>query len=348
MKVKSKNCCGSFVRGILLLLLAGVFSAAGLFAAAAGEQAGEQEVYTIRLHHGTPESDPTHMTALKFKELAEKYSDGRFEVTIFPNLQVEEGEAIQMMRLGSVEMSIPYIGSLQPLSPSVGVLMLPYMWKNRQEIANTMEVAYDELNKRVINETGVRMLALCDYAYRVLSTVRPVRNINDIRGQKIRVTPNNMALETFKSWGVNATPLAWGEVFTGLQQGVIEGVENPHTVVISQKFYEVLKYTTDIHYLLETKPIMVSETFYSKLPDDLKGILKEAADDTRTYISGQFETWVEEAREELTFLGVEQLGPPTDEDVWERLAREAWPKFYDSVGGADWATTFIQMKDSAN
>lgn len=331
----------------VILLLS---SAAVVFAGGGAEKAASDKVYAVRLHHGSPEQDPTHMTALKFKELAEQYSGSRIQVEIFPNLQLgTEEEVIQLMRLGDIEMSIPYIGNLQPLAPSCGVLMLPYMWKTREELQKTVAATFDELNNRIIGESGVRLLAACDYDYRVLSnSVRPVERMEDIKGLKIRVSMNTMAIESFKNWGVNPTPLAWGEVFTALQQGVIEGIENPYTVVVSQKFYEVLKYTTEIHYLLETKPIIIAEKFYQSLPQDLKDVVARASNETRDYISAQFVKWSKEAQQELTSRGMVMLGPPKDEERWEKLARDAWPKFYDTVGGKEWAQKFISVKDSVS
>jgi len=343
-------------KAVLVLFLVVLLALPGMMLFAGGQK-GEQpdqgaaKVYKIRLHHGGPENDPTHYTAVKFKELAEEYSDGRLAIDIFPNLQLgTEAESLQVLRLGDIEMYIPYIGNLTPVAPSSGVLMLPYIWKSRDEMKRTVDAVYDEMNERIIKESGARLLAVCPYAYRVLAnSVRPVETIDDIKGLKVRVSKSNIPILAFKAWGVNATPLAWGEVFTALQQKVIEGIENPYTVLVSTKFYEVTKYVTEIHYLLESKPIMMGEKFYQSLPSDLQSVVKKAADETREYISDQFENkWVAEAKETLVEKGMVLLGPPKDEDEWERLARSVYPQFYDSMGGKEWVEKFIEVKDSVN
>ena len=320
---------------ILSLLIVFLFSVGSAFA---GGETEEAESYLIKLSHGCPESDPTHLAAVKFKELAEEYTDGRVEVQIFPNNQLgSEQEVAQDLRMGTLEAEILYTGNLQPLAPSVGVLMLPYMFTTNEEVWNAMDTIHDELNKRVIDEADVRILGYFEKGFRVLTnSKKPVEKLEDLKGLKIRVSKVAIAIETFKSWGLEPIPMAWDEVFSALQQGVIHGQENPYTAVLSVKFYEIQKYITEVHYMIWSGPLIISEKFFQGLPKDIQDALVKAGKDTAEYERRISEEMTVKAMKELEDKGMILLGPPKDEAEWQRRAQSIWPQFYDTVGGKEW------------
>ncbi len=313
----------------------------GVAAAVLIGSAGQAAEWTIRLSHGDNENNPTHMGALKFEELAEKYTDGRVDVRIFPNNQLgNEQEVAQALRMGTIEAEILYTGNLQPLAPSVGVMMLPYAFTSNEQVWKAMDALKDPLNERITKEAGVRILGYFEKGFRVLTnSKKPVEYIEDLQGLKIRVSKNNIAINTFKSWGIDPIPMAWPEVFPALQQKVIDGQENPYTTAISSKFYEVQKYITEIHYLIWSGPLIISELFYQKLPEDVQAALNKAGEEAADYereVSGK-ET--EEAKKELVKLGMVLSGPPKDEEKWQKAAQSIWPQFYDTIGGEEWVET---------
>jgi TRAP-type C4-dicarboxylate transport system substrate-binding protein len=161
--------------------------------------------------------------------------------------------------------------------------------------------------------------------------------LDDLQGQKIRVSPNNIAIDTFKAWGIDPIPMAWAEVFSALQQGVIDGQENPYTTAISSNFYEVQDYITEIHYMMWTGPLLVSERFYQGLPEDLQDAVDRAGIEAANYERELSAQLTEEAKNELVELGMELLGPPEDEVEWQEKARANWPDFYEDIGGEEWA-----------
>ncbi|MBB4303219.1 tripartite ATP-independent transporter DctP family solute receptor [Rhodobium orientis] len=294
--------------------------------------------YTIRLSHGDNENNPTHKGAVKFEELAEKYSDGRIDVQIFPNNQLgSEQEVAQALRTGSIEAEILYTGNLVPLAPSVGVMMLPYAFTSNEEAHAAMDALKDPLNARLPKEAGVRILGYFEKGFRVLTnSKREVKTLDDLQGLKIRVSKNNIAIETFKSWGLDPIPMAWAEVFPALQQGVIDGQENPYTTSISSKFYEVQKYITEIHYLIWSGPIIISERFYQGLPADLQEALDRAGEEAAVYEREVSATETEKATKELVKLGMVLSGAPTDEEKWQSAAKALWPSFSEDIGGKEW------------
>jgi tripartite ATP-independent transporter DctP family solute receptor len=327
---------------ILSLVVVFLFSVGLSFAAGEKEAA---ETYVIKLSHGCPEGDPTHLAAVKFKELAEEYTDGGVEVQIFPNNQLgSEQEVAQDLRMGTLEAEILYTGNLQPLAPSVGVLMLPYMFTTNEEVWHAMDAIHDELNKRVIDEADVRILGYLEKGFRVLTnSKKPVETLEDLKGLKIRVSKVAIAIETFKSWGLEPIPMAWDEVFSALQQGVIHGQENPYTAVLSVKFYEIQKYITEIHYMIWSGPLIISEKYFQSLPKDIQDALVRAGKDTADYERKLSQEMTVKAKKELEDKGMILLGPPKDEEEWQRRAQSIWPQFYDKVGGKEWVDQALAL-----
>jgi tripartite ATP-independent transporter DctP family solute receptor len=305
--------------------------------------------YTMRLSHGDNENNPTHKGAVKFEELVEDYSDGRIDVQIFPSNQLgSEQEVAQALRTGSIESEILYTGNLVPLAPSVGVMMLPYAFTSTDQAHAAMDALKAPLNERLPQEAGVRILGYFEKGFRVLTNgEREVKTLDDLQDLKIRVSKNNIAIETFKSWGVDPVPMAWAEVFPALQQGVIDGQENPYTTAISSKFYEVQDYITEIHYLIWSGPIIVSERFYQGLPEDLQEVLNLAGEEAAEYQRQVSAEETEAAKRELVELGITLSGAPEDEEKWQEAAKALWPGFSDDIGGAEWVNEATQiMKDA--
>lgn len=303
---------------------------------AAGGDSEKQ--YLIKLAHGVTTTDPLQPAAEKFKELAESYTNGRVKVELYPNGQLgDEQEIVQSLRSGAIEMGIVYTGNAQSLAPSIGVVMLPYMFKNSEEAWYALDSILPSMNEKLVQEAGIRSLGFFEKGFRVLTnSKKPVNNLDDLQGLKIRVSPSELPIKTFKSWGINPIPMAWGEVFTALQQGVIDGQENPYTTIPAVKFDEVQKYITEIHYMLWTGPLLMSEKFYQSLPSDLQGPVVKAAADAVAWERDFAAGLKDEAIVKCEAAGMILTGAPEDEAEWQSKAQSIWPDFYDSVGGKAW------------
>jgi len=302
--------------------------------------------YVIKLSHGCAESDPTHLVALRFKELVSIYTNNRVEVQIYPNNQLgNEQEVAQAVRLGTIQAEILYTGNLQPLAPSVGVLQLPYIFNNRQETRKVIDAIMDELNERMIKEAGVRALLYYEKGFRVLTnSKKPVTKIDDLKGLKIRVSKTAVTIKTFQEWGIDPIPMAWDEVFSALQQRVIDGQENPYSAALACKFYEIQKYITEIHYLNWSGPLIISEKYFMSLPEDIQAALIRAGKETCEYITWKVGVDEEIIKKELEKKGMILLGPPEDEEIWAEKAKAIWSEFYDNIGGKEWAEKVIKVK----
>lgn len=305
--------------------------------------------FTIRLSHGDNETNPTHITAEAFAEKVDEYSDGRIEVKIFPSNQLgSEEEVVRAVRNNTIQAQIPAMANVHPVAPSTGVLLLPYLFSNSEEAHAGLDAILPAMNEKVTEEAGIRFLGILEKGFRVLTnSVRPVETMDDLQGLKIRVPPNEISIETFKSWGLEPVPMGWGEVFTALQQGVIDGQENPYTTAVTSNFYEVQDYITEVHYQIWTGPLLISERFYQGLPEDLQEAVSKAGLEAVQIGREANAEQTQQAMERLKEEGMTLSGAPKDEEAWREAARGIWPNFYSVVGGEEWVNEAMGVIDEA-
>jgi len=314
-----------FVLGLVLAL--GIASVA---------HAAQHPKMTIRAATANPPGS-LHVVAIeKFKEIVEKESGGNITVqTFYGGSMGDEQANVRQLRTEELHLTVVACGNLTPFSARATLFVLPYLFP-RLEDAYTLFSNTEFMNRQadeIVKQSGARPLSWLVGGYRVLSNSRkPVTTLADLQGLKIRVPPVEIQLEAFRSWGVEPHPLAWTETFTGLQQGVIDGQENPFGVFRDQKFWEVQKYMTEIHYMLWVGPMLVSERWYAKLPAHTKALIDRATAEAAAYQWKWQEGDTEKAKAECIAQGM-QIDQLKDEDEWIKRARGIWPKFIERIGG---------------
>lgn len=321
-----------FLFGFLILTVLAI----PVFANGGSEEPSNEPVLIKYGHSGT--LDGLHgVASTKFKELAEKYSDGRIQVQIFPNNQLgSEQEAFQGARLGSLEMTDGAVNNLTPFAPAVGFLTFPYMFETREQAYTILDGDIGkELQATVIEQAGVRILGFLEGGFRVLTNSKKrVDSIDDLDGLLIRVPNNSIMVDAWKAFGINPTALPWPEVFTALQQGTVDGQENPYWVIWEENFNEVQKYITELHYLMWTGPMVIGEDFFQKLPVELQEIVVRAAEDAIAYERKTMVERNDQFLKELIEKGM-VVSDLEDEEVWIERAKSIWPKYYESIGGKE-------------
>ena len=314
----------------------------------AGNMVDSSDSVVIKFGHSGTLEGLHGVASTKFKELAERYSDGRIDVQIFPNNQLgSEQEMFQGARLGTLEMTDGAVNNLTPFAPAVGFLSFPYMFETREQAYAILDGEIGaELQSIVIEQAGVRILGFLEGGFRVLTnSVRPVRTIDDLAGLRIRTPNNAIMIDAWQAFGINPTALPWPEVFTALQQGTVDGQENPYWVIWEENFDEVQDYVTEVQYLMWLGPLVIGEGFYQSLPTDLREIVVRAAEEAVAY---ERRTMIERNarfREELIARGMEMYALE-DEAVWIERARTVWPNYYEDVGGRDLIDRIDEIKAS--
>ena len=297
--------------------------------------------YTLKLGHANdpdPDNSIFHAFALKFEELVEAHSNNAIDVEIYPAGQLgSEQEQIQGTQLGVQEAALVSMNNLNALAPNLGFFTLPYLFTSVNQGRCMIDTAWDTINGYSISNADVRMLSITDAGFRVLTnSARPVESLDDLQGLKIRVPNNPILIAAFESWGVSPTPMAWSEVYSALQQRVVDGQENPVNVLLAVKFHEVQDYVTDIDYVLQTGALVLAEQFYQQLPADLQDAVTRAGLEAmaweRAYVE---EIMAEDERRLKQDHGVVFSGRPTDFDQSVERARTIRPDQYAYIGNGD-------------
>ena len=293
---------------------------------------------TFKVGLGDPIDSDQGAYAQRFEELVESLSDGEMQVELFPGGQLgTETGMIQDARIGKLDFAMAGIGNLTPYAPRLGALTMPYVLLSHADaVKATTGPLADEWNQIAEKEAGVHILGWHYSNFRYLTnSKRPVTSLEDLEGLKIRVPQNKIMLATYEAWGANPISMSWPEVFTGLQQGVIDGQDNPDIVNYTMKFQEVQQYLTEIHSQYSLQPIMMGMRSYKKLSDEEREIIDRAGLEAQLY-GLQFQlTEAAEARAAMEAEGM-QSAQLTDEDKWISIAKEeVWPQFYDEIGGKE-------------
>ena len=252
------------------LALGAVLSAGLAFTASAGT--------TIKVGHGAAEAFHMHRALLKFEELVEAGSGGEIDVQIFPSSQMgPDREMIEGVQTGVLEMAIPPSSFFAGWDPAFAVIELPYMYASKDIAFDVLDgSAGDGMLSRVENQ-GLVGLGWLELGVRnVTNNVRPVATPEDLEGVKLRTMKVPAHVATFETLGANPTPMNFGEVYSALQQGVIDGQENPLAIITSQRFYEVQKYLSTTGHVFAVYMPVISKPFFDSLSAEHQKLVRDS------------------------------------------------------------------------
>ncbi|WP_394209218.1 TRAP transporter substrate-binding protein [Enterovibrio calviensis] len=293
---------------------------------------------TMKVGMGDPIESDQGAYALRFQNLVEFYSGGDIKIKLYPGGALGgETEMVQNIRLGSLDMALVGIGNVTPFSKKLGALTMPYLITNSSDavLITTGELG-EYWNTLAKEEAGVNILGWTYSNFRHLTnSKRPVRNMEDVKGLKIRVPQNSIMLKSWEVFGANPIAMAWTETFTALQQKVVDGQDNPYIVNNTMKFYEVQPYLTEVHHQYSLQPLLIGNRTVGKLSEEHQAILNRAGLEAQQYALVFQMTEAENAKQNMIDNGVEVF-TLEDEDKWVELAKEkVWPEFYEDIGGKE-------------
>lgn len=273
----------------------------------------------------------------KFAELFKEKTGGKHKISMFPNGQLgSEQDTINDASMGTLDFSVLAVNNITPFSPTVGVLTLPYVIQSLDEaVTLTRGEVGKELVENTIRDAGVRIVGWAYSGFRVLTnSKKPVTSLDDLQGLIIRVPKNEIMIATYQAWGINPTPMAWSETFTGLQQKVVHGQDNPYITVSAMKFYEVQKYVTNLRYIFSLEPLVISEAVFQDQKPDIQKAILEAGHEATLFSEQYLKDTEDKIKQDLQAKGMEISDPANGEKEWiEKATTAVWPKYYDSIGG---------------
>ncbi len=256
-------------------------AAAALLAAGAAQA----QPIVIKFSHVVAENTPKGKGALKFKELAEARTKGAVKVEVYPNSQLfKDGEEMQMLQLGNVQMLAPSVSKFGPLGVrEYEVFDLPYIFDSYDDLhAVTGGKIGHELFKK-LETKGIVGLAYWDNGFKVMSANKPLRTPADFRGLKMRIQSSKVLDGQMRALGATPQVMAFSEVYQALQTGVVDGTENPPSNLYTQKMNEVQKYVTLSNHGVVEYAVIANKKFWDGLPADVRRTLEGAMQDATKY-----------------------------------------------------------------
>ena len=282
------------------------------------------------------EQDSFQVAAEKFAELVAERTNGEYKIEIYPNGTLGgESDMLDSMSMGMLDMGIITSGPFVNFSEMMGVLDMPYLFATNEEAYEVLDGEIGQELLGTLEEAGLKGLAYAERGFRnVTTSVRPITNAADLKGLKLRVMENEVYTATFKALEVNAVPMAWAEALTAMQQGTIEGQENPVNVMYSYKLWEYgQKYATFDRHSYATAIITMSLDVFNTLDEETQKIFKQAAQEAAEYERA----WVAEQEagqiQALKDNGMEIVETP-DVDSFRAAVQPvyaAYPQFADYI-----------------
>jgi TRAP-type transport system periplasmic protein len=280
-----------------------IATAIALLAVPAGAQVQER---TIRWGHLNNTDHPVSLGVQKFAEILANKSGGKLKIREFAASQL--GNEMQMqsaLRGGTQEMMSASTTSLASVVKEFGLLDFPFILSNADQADALVVGPFGQAMIDVLPDKDLIGLGYWGLGFRnATNSSRAIAKVEDFAGLKLRVIPNPVFLETFKALKANPVPMNFGELYTALENRTVDGQENPYTVILSNKFYEVQKYVSATNHAYTQNILLVSKKFWDKLSSEEQKMIREAAAETRGYQREQTRLQTDKALAELKAKGM--------------------------------------------
>ncbi|RUR35473.1 TRAP transporter substrate-binding protein [Vreelandella populi] len=289
----------------------------------------DMDPVTLRLAHVVNEQDGFHLAATKFEELVEARTDGKVSIEIYPNASLgDERTLLEGMQIGTVDMGVITNGPVANFVEEMAVFELPFLFPSPEAAYGVLdgEIGQELLDK--LSEVNLKGLAYAERGFRNLTnSERAVNTPDDMDGLRIRVMENPVYTDTFRALGANAIPMAWNEALTAMQQGTIDGQENPVNVVHSFKLDETQTYMTLSRHTYAPAIFVMGMPAWNKLPENAQAVIEEAAQE-----AAEYERQMNAEMEAEQLASLKEAGMEINETPDIEAFQEAVAPIYDQYG----------------
>lgn len=253
-------------------------------ASATGEDYGEYD-WTAAMT--VAETTTNYKMLEKFAQLINEKSGGSINVELYPGGQLgNTTEFTEAVIGGSIDIGTGMTTDLTDFVPEMGLFDMPNLFDSVEQMRGLLTSDYQDTLNQYCEAAGVHMLGYSDAGFRQLTTNKKVESLSDLNGQKIRVMTNNYHIAYWNALGAAATPMQFTEVFMGLQQGSIDGEENPYMNIVGNNFQEVQDYIVETNHLGHIITFFMNNDLYQSLPDNTKALVDECAAEAVEYAAG--------------------------------------------------------------
>lgn len=302
----------------------------------------------IKADQGAAASGPWQRAMEKLRDIVESKSNGQLKIEIYPDGVLTNGNlrtTIQMLQSGGIQMGLFLPAFYESFDPRWQVFSLPYLFKDNQAAYNTCDSDVGQFMLYTLEKKKIKGLSLWQQGFRELTTAKKIVRVPaDMNGMKMRVMGSPMFISMIKGFGANPTATSMGELFTALQQGVVDGQENPVNTIYLRRFYEVQKYLTLTHHVWSPLILAMSGTFFDGLSPQLQKILLDAAEEVkpfeRQFVREDDEKMMAELRKKMEVIELtdaemkvwKEETKRVHEEVADKIGRDLVNRFYKAAG----------------
>ncbi|MBQ0064329.1 MAG: TRAP transporter substrate-binding protein [Firmicutes bacterium] len=245
--------------------------------------ATDSSKYPWVLCTSSPADTVTGIYAQAFADQVHDLSDGKMNIVIYDNSTLGgDRELLESCYSGDVKFIVQNTAPQVSFMPELAIFDLPMAYDTIEQVREALD---DEEFQGILNDIytskGYRLLGMADQSFRTMTTNKEITNIDGFKGQKIRTMENSYHLAFWKAIGANPAPMAFSEVYIGLQQGTIDAQENPVEVIVSSRLYEQQKYVVETNHLPHLLSLITNDQFYNDLPEDQRKIIDQASENAK-------------------------------------------------------------------
>ncbi|MBI2458406.1 MAG: DctP family TRAP transporter solute-binding subunit [candidate division NC10 bacterium] len=283
--------------------------------------------------HTSPPDHPYTLGMVRYADLVKERTKGRVAIQIHHSRQLgDERQVVEGLQLGTIHLTVTSTGPLGGFVPEMNVVDLPFLFRDGDHAYKVLdgEIGRGLLNK--FDAVGIKGLAFWENGFRHITTSKkPVREPADMKGLKIRVMENKVHQAAFRQLGSDATPMAWGEVFTSLQQGLLDAQENPIPIIYTFKLNEVQKYVALTGHVYSPAPLLMSKKSWNRMPPDIQRIMFDTALEVARYQRGLIREQEQKQIGELKAKGMTVVENP-DRAAFREAMKPVFEQFQGQFG----------------
>ena len=304
---------------------------AGVLVLGLGVAEAQQKI-VLKASDVHPAGYPTVAAVESMGKKLEQASNGRLSIAMYPSMQLGgEKEAIEQAQVGAIAFARVSVGALGPVVDDLNVFNLPYVFRNTAHMQQVIDgpIGQELLDKVTSSGKGLVGLAWMDAGARnFYDTKKPIRNIADLKGQKIRVMGNPMFVEMANAMGANGVPMGYDQVFTSLQTGVIDGAENNPPSFVFDNHYQVAKYYTVDEHLIVPEMLIISKKTFDQLTPDEQASIKKFARDAQFEERTLWASYEQQAMDKAKSAGIQIIQiSDADKKAFQDAVKSVWDKY---------------------
>lgn len=293
-----------------------------------------EDVLELKAGHVLTEDSPYHLALTQWADEVYEKTEGRVKIDVFANSVLgNERDMIEALQIGTLDITLPNSAPLGNFTDALKVFDLPFLFMEPEEAYMVIDSEIGDNMLEALDEIGLVGLSMWENGFRHIANNKgEVKTPDDLRGMKVRTMEAPIHMAAFRAWGADATSMAFGEVYTALQQKTVDGLENPFTPIYQNKLYEVAPYITMTGHFYCPAPLLISKTTWNKISPDDQKVIRELSDKYKEVERQLCMETDEEYKRKMIEEGavvVEDI----DKTIWREAALLVYDEYTEEIGG---------------